>query len=125
GDHAAFPIDCDALLDLDAKIACARPTEFERLQEFRMGGNAGATADQFHGRTLVNVCLPSDLAQEGCTEQAGHRPADDDGALRTGLRSAHTGIALPTRRQPLSAALSMLIRSRLAHVPEKWTLISG
>jgi hypothetical protein len=71
GDHPALAVDRDAPLDRDAEIARAGARELERLQQFRMGGDAGAAPDQLD---------PADLAQEGRREQAGHRPADRDRA---------------------------------------------
>ena len=55
---------------------------FERVEQFGMRGDAGAAADQFDARALVDVAIPADLAQECGAEQPRHRAADDDGAPR-------------------------------------------
>src|SRR6266851_6446781 len=63
----------------------------KRVQQLRMGGDPGAAADQFDRRALINVGVPPLLPQEGRGKQAGHRPADDDGATpaRRGKRDRH------------------------------------
>src|SRR5262245_30189878 len=90
-DHAPVAVECDALLDFDAEVARAGAARAKRLQQLRMGGDAGAAADQFHRRALINVGVPPLLPQERRGKQAGHRPADDEGATpaRRGKRNRH------------------------------------
>ena len=44
---AALAVDRDALGHLDAELAGAGAARLQRLQQFRMRGDAGAAADQF------------------------------------------------------------------------------
>ena len=62
------------------------PLLFQRLQQFRMRGDAGAAADQLDRRAFEHVDVPADPAQERRGEQARHRAADDDGAPGGGAR---------------------------------------
>ena len=73
-------VERDAPLDLDAEIAGAGAAAFERLQQLRVRGDAGAAPNQLDRRALVDVGIPADLPQERGREQARHRTADDDGA---------------------------------------------
>src|SRR6266540_5421635 len=85
--HAAVAVDRHALGNFDAEIARAGAAGLQRVEQFRVRRDAGAAADQFDRRTLVDVGLPADLAQERRGEQARHRAANDDGtALATGFR---------------------------------------
>ena len=79
-DHAPLAVDGDALLDLDAEVAGAGAAVLQRFQQFGMGGDAGAAADQLDRRALEHVDVPADPAQERRGEQARHRAADDDRA---------------------------------------------
>ena len=79
GDDAAVAVERDPLLDLDAELARAGAARGQRMQQLRMGGDAGAAADQLDAGALVDVAVPADPAQERGGEQARHRTADDDG----------------------------------------------
>src|SRR5262249_38730357 len=85
-DDATLPVDGDAPRNLDAEVARAGTARLQRLQQFRMGGDAGAAPDQLHRRALEHVDVPADPAQEGRSEQARHRAADDDGAPAAAAR---------------------------------------
>ena len=90
-DDAPLAVDGDALFDLDAEIARAGAAFLQRLQQFGMGGDAGAAADQLDRRALEHVDVPADPAQERGGEQARHRAADDDGAPAAALRRSCHG----------------------------------
>ena len=46
---AARPVDSEAPRDLDAEVFGAGAAAIERVEQFRMGGDAGAAADQLKG----------------------------------------------------------------------------
>ena len=77
---AAVAVNRDAFGNFDAKILGAGAACFERVQQFRMTGDAGAAADQLDAGALVDVDVPADLAQERGGEQPRHRAANYDGA---------------------------------------------
>jgi len=79
-DDAAVAVDGDAFRHLDAEIARAGAALLQRVQQFRMGGDAGATAHELDRRAFEHVDIPADPAQERRGEQARHGAADDDGA---------------------------------------------
>ncbi len=97
GDHAPIAVERDAFVDLDAEIAGAGAARLQRVQQFRVGGDAGAAADQLDGRALVDIGLPADLPQERRGEEARHRAADDDGA-RAAAFARHSGAQCPFNR---------------------------
>ena len=76
---AAFAVDRDALGYLDTKILGAGAAGFQRFKKFRVAGDAGASANQFDARPLIDIHVPAYLPQECGGEQPGHRAADDDG----------------------------------------------
>ncbi len=82
-DHTTGAVDGDAPLHRDAEGLGPGAALLQRLHQLRMGGDAGAAADQLDRRALVHVHLPADLAQERGREQARHRSTDDDGAMPT------------------------------------------
>ena len=96
-DDAPLGVDGDAPVDGDAEVARARSAQLERLQQFRVAGDAGAAADELHRRALVDIGVPADLAQEGRGEEARHRAADDDGAPAASL-AAGAGHRRPPAR---------------------------
>src|SRR5882757_2245609 len=116
-DHPSLAIDGDALRYLDAEIARAGAAALQRLQQFGVGGDAGAAADELHGRALEHVDVPADAAQEGRREQARHRAADDDGATAAALRRCHWDDLEPGRSEIITAALRRGQRSRDALMP--------
>src|SRR5262249_10081231 len=75
---AAFAVDRYALGYLDTKILGAGPARFQGFHELGVAGDAGAAADQFDGRPLIDVHVPSNLPQERRRKEAGHRAANDD-----------------------------------------------
>ena len=77
---SAVVVDRDALGYLDTKVLGAGPARFQSFKEFRVAGDAGAAADQFDARALIDGHVPADLPQERRGEEAGHRAANDDGA---------------------------------------------
>ena len=78
-DDAPGTVERDALVHLDAEVRHAGAARAQRVEQFRMGGDAGAAPDQLDLRAFVDVDVPADAAQERGGEQAGHRAADDDG----------------------------------------------
>src|SRR5262249_12808538 len=78
GDDASVAIEGDAFFNLDAEVPGPGAALLQGLQQFRMGGNSGAAADQFDRRALIDLGAPADLPQERRTEEARHRAADDD-----------------------------------------------
>ena len=46
---AAVPVDGKAARDLDAEVFGAGAAARERVEQFRMGGDAGAAADRLKG----------------------------------------------------------------------------
>ena len=48
GDNVAGEIERDPLVDRDAKVFGACAARFQRRQQFGMGRDAGAAADQFY-----------------------------------------------------------------------------
>ena len=56
---AAVAVDRDALGHLDAEILGAGAARLQRFEQFRMAGDAGAAADQFDARALVDIARPS------------------------------------------------------------------
>jgi hypothetical protein len=103
-DDAPFTVDGDSLGDLDAEIASAGAALFQRFQQFGMGGDSGAAADELDGRALEHVDVPADPAQERRGEQARHRASDDDGApAGRGCHWVHPDLDAANLNRPASA----------------------
>jgi hypothetical protein len=117
GNDLAAAVNDDALFHLHTELAQRNPAALQRFQEFRMGRNACAPADELDGGALVNMRVPTDLPQEGCSEEPRHRPADNNGAPpvrgpgwhtlpRTTLTYADTqGVSALATRSPVSSYL--------------------
>jgi hypothetical protein len=78
-DDAAVAVEGDARLHMDPEVAGPGAALLEGVDQFRMRGDACSPPDEFHGRALVDIHLPADLAQERRREQPRHGAADDDG----------------------------------------------
>ena len=63
---AALAVYCDTLGNLDAEHFGAGAARFQSFHEFGVPGDAGAAADQLDRRSLIDVDVPADLAQECC-----------------------------------------------------------
>src|SRR5215470_3904146 len=57
-DYTPIAIESDSFLNLDAQVAGPRPAPLKRFQQFRMGGDPRAAADQLDRGALVDVDLP-------------------------------------------------------------------
>src|SRR5262249_42842573 len=104
---AAITVDGDTLGHLDTEVLGAGAARLQRLQEFGMAGDTGTAADQFYIRTLIDVDVPPDLAQERRRKQARHRAANNDGpppaaaregSIRHGARQYRPLSRCPNRR---------------------------
>src|SRR5262249_11511835 len=82
----------------------------QRLQQFRVGGDAGTAADQLDGRALVDIGLPPDAPQEGSGKEARHRAADDDRAPGAAV-ARHFGARRP--RHWMTLGLCEVVNKRL------------
>src|SRR5262249_41217989 len=71
--HAPISIESAAFLDLNAEVTRARAALLKRFQQFRMGGDPRAAANEFDRGALVDVGVPSLLPQERRGEEPGYR----------------------------------------------------
>jgi hypothetical protein len=101
---ATRAVDGDALGHLDAEHIGAGAARFQRLQQFGMPGDAGAATDQLDIRALVDIHVPSDLAQECRGKKPRHRAANNDSPSVAAAR----GSPRHGRTIPADAALSIV-----------------
>src|SRR4029450_9978974 len=95
------------------RFAGASATLFQRLQEFGMGGNARAAADELDRRALIDIDLPSDLPQERRAEEARQRATDDDPA-RGWVFAWHARVSVPHFLSRTRRSKTLLISVRLS-----------
>src|SRR5262249_22553759 len=95
----------------------------------RMGGDAGAAADQFDTRAFVDLDVPPDPPQQRGGEQPRHRTADDDSAALAAFHgevpamgSLHGHLAgmvifVPGTRLSCHAEREFAMKTRMSAVP--------
>ena len=108
---AALPVDGEPFLYFDAEVVCSGAAALQRLQQFRVGRNAGAAADELDRRALVDVDVPADPPQERRAEQPRHRTADDDRPAFFVLSSRHGALQRknPSNTGRLTSAASAMM----------------
>ena len=103
-DRVAIWVEADAVAHLGAKALLQRyPEAGEHREQLRVSPDARAASREVVGHALVDVDLPSEVAEQVAGEEPAERTADDDRPrffylpFQTGLRLLRNA-SIPSRK---------------------------